>query len=95
MLKLAKPSDAPDFEMGVEENKDEEPEGELCWISPDRVCGPDCVAFNTSATELDGPNKCLVLLYMGQSGSGLLSIANLTRNRDADRQRQQPTGPGG
>lgn len=70
--------------------------GVLCWLDGSRVCGADCVAFNPEEQEAglasDGPNKCLVLMYMGQQGSAALSIitANaLLRKRDQDKARQE------
>jgi len=52
-------------------------EGMFCWISSERRCGPDCVAFNTDEIDehgnyLQGPQKCLPLVYLGQQGSAAL-----------------------
>lgn len=58
--------------------------GSLCWLDGSRVCGADCVSFNPdeldeNGLETDSPNKCLVLVYMGQQGSAAVSTLALNR----------------
>lgn len=61
--------------------------GMLCWMDGTRVCGPDCVAYNVEEFDPDtqeliqGPNKCLVLRYMGQQGAAALSVLLVNRKR--------------
>lgn len=71
--------------------------GMLCWMDGTRVCGPDCVAYNVEEVDpnsqelIQGPNKCLVLRYMGQQGAAALSVLLVNRKRIAeiqDKQRQ-------
>lgn len=38
--------------------------GEVCWLSQDRFCGPDCVAYDPDDTD----SKCIVL----KTGIGVL-----------------------
>lgn len=61
--------------------------GMLCWMDGTRVCAADCVAYNVEeydpATQelMQGPNKCLVLRYMGQQGAASLSTLLVNRKR--------------
>lgn len=74
--------------------------GSLCWLDGTRVCGSDCTAFNPEeiseqGLESDSPNKCLVILYMGQSASGALaaiSASRVAQRRAQDRVREQNGG---
>ncbi len=68
--------------------------GMLCWLDGTRVCGPDCVAFNTEDVDdngslLQGPNKCLALFYMGQQGAAALSTLLLNKKRVSEIQDQK------
>jgi hypothetical protein len=71
----------------------EEPEikavgdGSCCWLSPDRICGCDCIAFNTENGNEGGPNQCLILLYMGQLGSGVVGVSRLMSRVQQDQLR--------
>lgn len=53
--------------------------GTTCFLDRRRMCEPDCTAFcaesglDEKGQVLDTPNKCLVLLYLGQLGSGALA----------------------
>lgn len=73
--------------------------GTLCWRDGSRLCGADCVAFNVdegldeNRMPIDTPNKCIVLVYLGQQGSGALSIIdanNLVRKKHQDASRPNP-----
>lgn len=62
-------------------------DGGACWLDKDRVCGPDCVAYNIDGVGLpegepvQGPNVCTVLVYAGQMGAGALATLALTRKQ--------------
>lgn len=70
----------------------------LCWLDGTRACGADCTAFNAeegldaSGLPLDTPNKCLVLKYAGQLGSGGMALIKLTKQL-ADAARSGPGAP--
>lgn len=74
--------------------------GSLCWLDGTRVCGADCTAFNPEeiserGLESDSPNKCLALLYLGQSAAGALATIASSRaaqRRSQDRVREQNGG---
>jgi hypothetical protein len=76
-------------------------DGMLCWLDGARVCGPDCVAYNPEETDergeaLQGPNKCLPLLYIGQQGAAALATIAVSRKRIAeiqDKERERRQGP--
>lgn len=61
--------------------------GTLCWLDGTRICGPDCVSFNSeqglddNKQPIDTPNKCIVLLYMGQQGSAAVATIALRRKQ--------------
>ncbi len=73
--------------------------GMLCWLDGTRVCGPDCVAYNVEHVDpktqelVQGPTKCLVLLFMGQQGSAALSVVLASRKRIQEAQDAQRTKP--
>lgn len=75
--------------------------GALCWNDRDRVCGPDCMAFNAeegldeNGLVLDTPNKCLILKYAGQIGSGALAVIRLAKKMDDPRTPPPPPNPFG
>ena len=54
-------------------------DGLLCWLDGNRVCGADCVSWNAEIEEDAGPNRCLVLLYMGQQASSAVSAMLVSR----------------
>lgn len=77
-------------------------ENALCWMDGTRMCNADCVAYNVEDVDpetgnaLQGPNKCLPLLYMGQQGAAALSTLLVNRkriNQIQDQQRAQQLDP--
>lgn len=70
-------------------------DGALCWMDGTRVCGADCVGYNVEMSDpetgemLQGPNKCLPLLYMGQQGAASLSTLLVNRKRVTQIQDEQ------
>ena len=75
-------------------------DGTLCWLDGTRVCGADCTAFNTDdetaeGDVIQGPNRCLVLLYTGQQASAAMSAllaSRASQRRDADKTREARGG---
>lgn len=75
-------------------------DGTLCWRDGDRYCGPDCVAHNVDdidehGNSLQGPNKCLILLYSGQQASAALSTMDTNKKRLRVIQDAERTAMGG
>lgn len=74
-------------------------EGAICWINSQRVCGPDCVAFNVDELDehgiaSDGPHRCTVIVLLGQVGSGAGQLVQLmTKAQQQARTPQQPAPP--
>ena len=70
-------------------------DGTLCWLDGNRYCGPDCVSYNVEDADehgnaVQGPNKCLVMLYMGQQASAAMNTMLVNRKmmkaaQDAER----------
>lgn len=59
-------------------------EGDVCWLNMDRICKPDCMAYNPEDTDADGnkiqgPNRCVILHCLGQQGAGALSLIGVSR----------------
>jgi hypothetical protein len=43
----------------IEKPDELDPSGALCWLDMQRMCGPDCVAFNTAATGTEDQCRAL------------------------------------
>lgn len=48
--------------------------GMTCFLNQDRVCGTDCMAFNTDEVDgqgnaIDGPDRCLLLFNLSAMGA--------------------------
>jgi len=79
--------------------------GLACWRSPGRVCGADCMAYQSNDMVPDGPDykapdgdphqwaRCKVLTDGHRSAKHLTLIANITNNYVQDWQRQNQIAP--
>lgn len=47
-------------------------DGAVCFLNVDRICGPDCKAFDPTVSPPQGPEQCLIL-------GNLLDVASLLR----------------
>lgn len=57
-------------------------DGEICWHNAQRVCGADCIAFNTDQLDehgspIQGPEKCVFIVLLGQLGTSSAGIVQL------------------
>lgn len=52
-------------------------DGQMCWLDSNRMCGPDCKAFNLSAEQ--GPEQCLFLVRSGKATDAVIGIEQLIR----------------
>ena len=76
----------------------------LCWLNGDRVCGPDCMAYETAPDGPDYQDKqwanCMLLVnahrvgkhlvVLASQGQGLMKHLNVIA---ADQKRTAPTPP--
>lgn len=63
-------------------------DGEICWNNAQRVCGADCIAFNTEALDehgspIQGPTKCVFIVLLGQLGANSGSLVRLMSKAQA------------
>lgn len=57
-------------------------DGEICWNNSQRICGADCIAFNTDSLDdngdpVQGPTKCIFIVLLGQLGANSGSLVQL------------------
>jgi hypothetical protein len=57
----------------------EEGKGQTCFINQDRECQPDCTAFNIYADPQQGPERCILLVYMGNSAVNTQELVGASR----------------
>jgi hypothetical protein len=75
-------------------------DGEICWHNAQRVCGADCIAFNTDQLDeygspVQGPEKCIFVVLLGQLGTNSTNLVQLmTRAQAASRTPAAPPPPG-
>lgn len=75
--------------------------GLLCWINADRVCGPDCVAFNVAVLGDDPnagppeatPEMCTVFAIGDEVLRGLRTLVKLRVDRANETRRAAQTPP--
>ena len=69
----------------------------LCFITPDRECGADCMAYTMPppGKEYDEQQwaNCKLLTSLHQGGKHLTIIASIMSNADADTRRRQQAPP--
>jgi hypothetical protein len=74
-------------------------DGEVCWHNSQRVCGADCVAFNTDELDehgspVQGPTKCIFIVLLGQLGqSGSTLVQLMTKAQLVSRTPAAPSPP--
>lgn len=58
-------------------------DGSMCWLNVERMCGPECTAFNWELErhQRQGPNQCTVLYYAGQIGSAGFRLVQLNKKQ--------------
>ncbi len=66
--------------------------GTLCWADGTRLCGPDCVAYNTQGeTEegevVQGDLQCLILGHMKKQAATTQALFVVRKKAEADAQR--------
>lgn len=71
-------------------------EGDACWIRQERVCGPDCIAYNLESEDEDGspiqgPTQCTMIVLLGQLSSAAGALVQL-KKQDL-RGKQTPAAP--
>lgn len=75
--------------------------GSLCWIDGSRLCGPDCVSFDSSeglddnGLPLDVPQKChalTALMNQGQAALSVIAAHTLNKKRSQDERRKEAGG---
>lgn len=63
-----------------------EESGLFCFLSPDRACGPDCMAYDSPPLHKDFVGKqwahCTLLVNMHRVGKHLTVLANTIDNID-------------
>ena len=71
-----------------------EGEGQTCFINQDRLCRPDCTAFNSYAELKQGPERCILLVYLSHTAANTTELvglgtklAKITKIRAADEAR--------
>ncbi len=72
-------------------------DGSMCWLNVERMCGPDCTAFNweIDTHNRQGPNQCTLLYYAGQlglAGHKLIQLTKKQKQSQEDRQRAEAAG---
>lgn len=58
-----------------------------CWLDKERMCGPDCMAYDVDAEPGSGPKFCLVLGAVLREPA-VIGTAALLRKRNEDNQRE-------
>lgn len=60
-------------------------DGSVCWLDQNRICGPECIAFNHDSLGVEtegvrqGSNQCVILAVMAQQGSAALVTIRKSR----------------
>jgi hypothetical protein len=51
--------------------------GQTCFINQDRMCRADCTAFNIYAQPAQGPERCIMLVYLAATATNTEALVQL------------------
>ena len=57
----------------------EEGKGQTCFLNENRMCEPDCTAFNVYADPQQGPERCILLVYLANSAVSTQELVQQSR----------------
>lgn len=84
-------SDTPYIEPPDELDDDHEKNGLNCFLNDTRVCGPDCMAYTTAASESpylnDQQKHCVAIVGIERLGRYAGGILSTIKKSDADAKR--------
>lgn len=70
-------------------------DGSSCFLDKERLCGPDCRAYDIEVDPPQGPQVCTLLTSMMDLGAGIqpfVEIARTLRKQRADKARENASG---
>lgn len=91
------PTEEPDMMSSPDQKEDTLKNGLLCFISPTRECGADCMAFSNAPPGKDYEEQqwacCKLLVAAHQVAKHTTVLANISAQEQAERKRTQQTPP--
>jgi len=63
--------------------------GEVCWHNANRICAPDCLAYNRLIPMAAGADRCLMLSAVATIADAALEFVQLRKKDDARASKKQ------
>jgi hypothetical protein len=53
--------------------------GQTCFLNCDRLCRSDCTAYNVFADPAQGPERCILLVYVANSATNTAALVGFAK----------------